>query len=203
MGRLASLVVGVAVILVSGALLLQRSTNSGRDHRLREILDTAETVRGGALLVGDSITREQQIERLCGLPVFNAGISGTGVSDWIDLAPLLVRKVQPQLVVYALGVNDALNQRTFDVAQWADAYRHVRAAKAPRVIVLGPLDVENDGAERVTNRIAAMNAALSGEAGYVRPFDVRGLTRDGLHLNERGKIRWVERVQAACNSFRA
>ena len=127
----------------------------------------------------------------------------TGVSDWIDLAPLLVRKVRPQLVVYALGVNDALNQSAFDVVQWADAYRRVRAARAISVIVLGPLDVESDDAERVTNRIAAMNAALAGEAGYVRPFDISGLTRDGLHLNERGKIRWVERVQAACNSFRA
>ena len=191
---------GTAVTLVIIGVILFTSSRpqpSPADMRTSEILEAAERTRGGALLIGDSITEGQKIDELCGLRVLNAGISGSRVHDWAQLAPKLVEKVRPELVVYALGVNDVAHDPDLDVARWADAYEQLRRVPAPRVHVLGVLEAEGQFS-RLNQRIARMNSILSRQPGYIRPFDTRGSTIDGLHLNARGKSRWTQTLRGIC-----
>lgn len=147
---------------------------------------------GGAVLIGDSITQQQDLRTLCGLPVVNAGIAGSRVEDWVDLAPRVVRILKPKIVVYALGVNDADSELPFDPDKWAQTFEGLRRGG----FVLGVLPVQRTDVSN--KRIAEMNARLSKTQGFIPPFDTVGLTRDGVHLNSAGKKRWERQVQIVC-----
>jgi len=147
----------------------------------------------GVLLIGDSITQQQDISSLCGLPVINAGIAGSKVEDWTSLAPELVRRLKPKIVIYALGVNDADRNLAFDADAWKNTYDAIRRGG----FILGVLPVQNPDISNA--RISAMNSRLSREPGFIPPFPTQGLTRDGVHLNSAGKDRWEKQVQVVCS----
>lgn len=147
---------------------------------------------GAVLLIGDSITQASWVWRLCGLPVVNAGIAGSTVEDWERMAPALVQRLKPRIVVYALGVNDADKRLPFDPAAWDRSYRNLRRGG----YVLGVLHTQSPDFSNA--RIDRMNAMLAKEPGYVPPFPTDGLTWDGVHLNRAGKRVWDRRLRAVC-----
>jgi lysophospholipase L1-like esterase len=159
----------------------------------RKIVERLTGPTGAALIIGDSITQQQEISSLCGLPVVNAGIASSRVEDWTSLAPEVVRKLKPKIVIYALGINDARTHFPFNADQWARTYSKLRRGG----FILGVLPVQNH--PTISNeRIAEMNARLSREPGFIPPFPTDDLTRDGVHLNLAGKRRWERQVQMVC-----
>jgi lysophospholipase L1-like esterase len=168
---------------------------SPAELRAQIIRDAPRAPKGGVLLIGDSITEAEHIESLCGLPVFNAGIAGTTVEDWAKLAPYLVRELQPKIVVYALGANNAATQRPFEVSTWSARYRTLRA---PGSYVMGvwPIEPEKNPAFSA-QRVAEMNAELVGEPGYIKPPS-SPMTWDGVHLTWAGRSKWAETLRSIC-----
>lgn len=156
---------------------------------------------GGALLIGDSITEMEHISSLCGLPVFNAGISGSRVSDWSALGPYLIAKTKPRLIVVALGVNDAQKRWNFDPTVFDSAYRGIlRTVRAP-VVVVTPWGVEAASSDIIDRaRLRNIQAAIDRMPATmtIKPIEPVGMTIDGVHPNARGRAIWRERLAAAC-----
>lgn len=149
------------------------------------------------LLIGDSITQAARVDSLCGLRVLNAGVGGTRVADWRSLAASLVERTEPEIVVYALGINDANARLAFDPDQWASDYRRLRKGK--RIFIMGVWPAEPTMSDFSNRRVQEMNAALSKEPGFIPPVWARGLTKDGVHLNPAGQERWLKRLQSICD----
>jgi len=185
---LATMLIAFSAIAVATWRHLTQPMISERADRVRNL--TAP--KGGVLLIGDSITQAADVQTLCGLPVANAGIAGTGVDDWGELAPVLVERLKPRLVVYALGVNDARRARPFDAKRWAESYRQLRSGNA---IIVGPWPVNHPRFS--SERVEQMNEELSRLEGYLPPPG-DDLTDDGLHLNATGRRKWAERLEGAC-----
>lgn len=190
--RRAAFILSLAALPLSIAYGYHRIRHPTVAERIRE-LEALKGPTGAVLLIGDSITRQQDIYTLCGLPVINAGISGTGVYEWATLAPRLVARLKPRIVIYALGMNDSSRKVSFDARKWKQTYDRLRRGG----FALGVLPVHNGGF--ASDRIAQMNAALSQEPGYIPPFPTNGLVRnDGVHLNEDGERRWRQQLQSVC-----
>jgi lysophospholipase L1-like esterase len=153
---------------------------------------------GGVLVVGDSLSEMSAPATLCGLPVFNAGISGSRVSDWGNLAPELVRLVRPRLVVIALGTNDARRSLRFDASQWQ---RHYSRIVRPGFILVAPPAVE-PGKQYGTGyydpaRLANISAMIDRLPNPIaKPGELP--TLDGVHPNESGRAAWVAAVERSC-----
>lgn len=165
-------------------------------ERRREVILEAQSFPAGqALLIGDSITQSMSISELCGLKVLNAGIVRTRVEDWERLAPYLVAKTRPRIVVYALGVNDASDRFKFDPGAWSEAYRKLRT---PGGYVMGVWPIEPlKNPNFLPERVAAMNGLLASQARYIHP-DSGHFTRDGVHLTRTGKRLWRQRLESIC-----
>jgi|GEM_PF-826762 len=164
---------------------------------------------GGVLVLGDSIVELQNFTSLCGLPVFNAGISGLTTDRLAGLAPQLVAAARPRLVVVAIGANDTRRDAAVvPEDRWRAAYRKLLTAAGRRpVIVVGvqPIEKDKPGAALFDGpAMAARSAVLAriahaAGAAYVPPLaSVQGLTVDGVHLNAEGDRQWQASVEAAC-----
>ena len=99
---------------------------------------------GQAVLIGDSIAEMAWIDTLCGRTVENFAIGGSRVEHWRDIAPRLAANLRPQIVVIALGTNDAQAAALPDYALWQTNYRKLIAAFAgARIILVPPPRVES------------------------------------------------------------
>lgn len=168
-----------------------------RSQVLRARAEDAEA--GSALLIGDSITEMSPLITLCGRPVFNAGISGSGVEEWTRLAPELIRTLRPSLVVVALGVNDTQRAEPFDAGQWAEHYHQLLSSyRGPRIL-LAPLPVEA-GKRYGTDyydpaRIEELRRIVIREGGIAIPLVP---TSDGVHPSQAGRLVWAAGLADAC-----
>jgi len=163
---------------------------------------------GGVVVLGDSIVELQSFTTLCGLPVFNAGISGATTAQVARKAAVIVKAARPAIVVVAVGINDmAIAQRTPEDV-WEAQYRDLLASlKAPRIIVMGIQPVEpakrwgqifETAAIGRDNEALARIAAAAG-AVYVPPWpSAEGLTFDGVHPTADGDRRWQASIAPAC-----
>lgn len=185
--------IGALVALSAAIWVHEPLTQAERRH---EVIREAQTFPAGqALLIGDSITQAMSISELCGLKVLNAGIISTRVEDWTRLAPYLVAKTRPRIVVYALGVNDADDLIKFDPGTWARTYGRLRA---PGGYVMGVWPIEPlKNPAFLPARVAAMNRLLANQRGYIEP-DSGNFTRDGVHLTRSGKRLWRQRLETIC-----
>lgn len=97
---------------------------------------------GDSLTYGKGVGEEQAypavLERLIGIPVINAGISGEESSEGLERLPRLLEETQPQLVVLCHGGNDLLRKRNLDTLQnnLRQMIRIIRESGA-EVILLG------------------------------------------------------------------
>lgn len=204
-GRIFSALLIVAAVVISAGVWRShaRPTDSGYAVvRKGVLIDQATTApKGGVLLIGDSLTERAPVTKLCGLPVFNAGISGAGVNDLLGFAAHLARELKPQLTIIAIGVNDA--ERAKGRTNLAMTFRQVdqEVGGASYVLPLMPDKVGQFGTTYFDPvRVAQVRAAiLSLHRPTVRPFDVAGHTIDGVHLDPAAKAVWRRRLETLCS----
>jgi lysophospholipase L1-like esterase len=189
-----SLVLGV---VAGGAFGFHRwrQSPSAAFHQTESIVlaRAGDVAPGGIVVLGDSIVEQQQIDRLCGLPVLNASISGARIGHYIDLMPKVLTLARPSRVVVALGTNDLRGRKPTSGTQFKQQLQQVLAEAGPRPIVVG---VAGPQAESLNNLLAAAARAHGGV--FVEPPPA-SLTTDGVHLSADGKRDWRRRVEAACD----
>ena len=163
---------------------------------------------GAVMVVGDSIVEQQNFTRLCGRPVFNAGITAATTGVVADAIPSVVKAGRPAMIVVAVGINDASHDIATPFADWRAHYRTLlsRLGDVPLVIVGVQPTEERKLGQRGHDLalVRAQNAALpalAAEVGgrFVAPLpSAVGLTIDGTHLNAEGDRRWQAAVERAC-----
>ena len=201
--RYSLLVLLVALLLLLFTLVFAREAKKPEPEitlpqRLEQIdREASDFPKHQALLIGDSITQAAKVDSLCGLRVLNAGVGGTRVIDWRSLAAKLVERTEPEVVVYALGINDANSKLAFDLDQWTSNYRQLRKGK--RIFIMGVWPAEPAMSDFSNQRVRDMNAALSKEPGFIPPVWAGGLTKDGVHLNPVGQEQWLKRLRSICD----
>jgi lysophospholipase L1-like esterase len=177
--------------------------------RARVILEQARKVApNGVLVLGDSIVEMQLLDRLCGRPALNGGISGVGVDRLAGRAKDIAQAARPSLIVLAVGINDAAVGAMMPIAVWRARYRRMLETLGDvPVIIVGVQPTEESRLARTRHdrayAAAENNAlrALAGEAGarFVPPLaSVENLTIDGMHLTGEGDAKWRAAVEKAC-----
>lgn len=190
------------------------------DHYARRVaLFEAEPVEtGGIVFLGDSITEAGPWARLLGdSSALNRGISGDVTFGVLGRLDDVVRR-RPAKLFLLIGINDI--GKDIPDAVIADNQRKiVEAVQAgsPETAIyiqsLLPLDPDFPGFPQHydkedhvvrTNRLLRGVAAETG-VRYVNLYGVfmdhrerldNRVTGDGLHLNEAGYVRWIERLRA-------
>jgi hypothetical protein len=197
------LIVCLPVSLVLGALAgvafgfhRWRQSPSAAFHQTESIVlaRAGDVAPGGIVVLGDSIVEQQQIDRLCGLPVLNAGISGARIGHYVGLTPRVLTLARPSRVVVALGTNDLRGRKPTSPTEFEQQVQQVLAEAGPRPIVVG---VAGPQAKSLNNVLAAAARARGGVFVEPPPVD---LTSDGVHLSAAGKREWRRRVEAACDA---
>lgn len=171
--------VGILIGATAGMLHWRRE---GPDHwsaREAAIMQQAPFVKGGLLLIGDSLAERAYVPQLCGLPVLNAGMGGAKAGDVFDVAVKAKRVMQPTITIVAIGTNDT-DLETFrrDFTALVEA-------------------VEPDAVVGLTTQ-ADFNAIISRAGRYIEP--VTDLLPDGKHQTVAGRTQFVARLSEACHS---
>jgi lysophospholipase L1-like esterase len=170
-------------------------------------LQAKQVEPGGLLVLGDSIMEAMYGDQLCGLPVLNAGVGGTGVDFVAAHVERMLSWSRPSYVLVSVGINDATRagspRNEADLSQWARTYsslldRIEGVHAVPLVMTLLP--VEKDGAlgeryfDRATvvdlnRRLRELSEARNGRLldGFSAFADHKGAmkigsTVDGVHL---------------------
>ncbi len=153
---------------------------------------------GGVVVFGDSISERQRLDRLCGLPAFNAGVGSARVSEVLTLADDVLVAAKPDRVVVEVGPNDFdVTPRTPLPVFMAD-FEKLLTKAGDRPIVTGMTLPAGRDAPEVVEANRAMEAAVKRRGGsYVEGVPV-SMTEDGLHLTAAGRKEWRRRVNAAC-----
>ena len=209
------LLVLLALAFAAGALASRRLLPDGemlyRPVRAGTIRAQAETMaRRQAVMIGDSRTDLLHLGRMRGGDVLNAGIGGSTVADWRDLAPDLVARADPAEVIVALGVNDARRAGMPPFERWRADYRRLVASLrggGRRLVLVQVSPVARNGVRGAAyfdpERIAAINreiALVAAETGaaLVPPLpSVEGLTSDGVHFTPEAAARWRATIAEA------
>lgn len=128
---------------------------------------------GGVILMGDSIVHRLNLTELCGLPVFNAGMSGARTDQIAPLVDPLIAKLKPRLVIMSTGTNDARRGKDWRAA--------VEKVKRPGMVMLTPddklpADMLADGVHpnaqgraELKRRLAAKCEAIPHKLGSLSP----------------------------------
>lgn len=165
---------------------------------------------GRILIIGDSLTEglgvshqqayparlEQKLKKsgCAECTVINAGVSGATTASGLKTMRFHVNRQTPDLVIYALGANDAL--RGFSPAQTSknieDAIKFAQEKKI-KIILAGMQAPPNYG-EKFTREFAAIFKDLAAQYKIpLIPFLLEGVAgeprynqADGIHPNEKG-----------------
>ncbi|WP_069051178.1 SGNH/GDSL hydrolase family protein [Blastomonas sp. RAC04] len=164
----------------------------------------------GVVLLGDSIVARSGVYEMCAKPILLAGIPGSRVRDWVDLGPDIFAQVEPELVVFALGINDSVAAFNTDPDKWASDYKALAKAALPSrlaFVSIMPIDKSRPGAaalsEEMRERLNAKLKTIAEETGglLIDPLPTaKGLTLDGVHFNDAGQKQWVTNLSAACQA---
>ncbi len=131
-GALVIFAVGAAAGAAAGYARWHEPFDRHADAR-RIIMNRAEDApTGGVLLIGDSIVHRLHLSELCGLPVFNAGMSGARADQIAPIVDPLVAKLKPRFIILSAGTND-------DV-QGDDWRADVKAMQRPGMMTITPDD---------------------------------------------------------------
>lgn len=140
----------------------------------RIVLNRAEDFPvGGVLLIGDSTVERLHLPELCGLPVFNAGISGARADQVQPVVKPLLDRLKPKMVIVAVGANDK---------DQGDPWEADLASFAPQgavVLDAPPALAQQHGWRRIEPLPAAM-------------------LMDGIHANDIGRAELKRRFATAC-----
>jgi acyl-CoA thioesterase-1 len=159
----------------------------------------AQGARRTLLVVGDSLSAEYGIARGSGwvalleqrivkqkLPVqvVNASISGDTTSGGRSRLPALLQQHRPQVVVIALGGNDALRGLPLDMTQ-ANLTAMVRAAKAAgaKVLIAGIAVPPNYGRKYSEDLVKLFGTVARAEGMALVPFLLAGVA-DAANADE-------------------
>ncbi len=159
----------------------------------------AQGARRTLLVVGDSLSAEYGITRGSGwvalleqrivkqkLPVqvVNASISGDTTSGGRSRLPALLQQHRPQVVVIALGGNDALRGLPLDMTQ-ANLTAMVRAAKAAgaKVLIAGIAVPPNYGRKYSEDLVKLFGTVARAEGTALVPFLLAGVA-DAANADE-------------------
>lgn len=115
--------------------------------------------KGGVLLIGDSTAHRLHLPTLCGLPVFNAGMSGAKVEEIAPSIAPLTAKLRPAAVIVSMGQNNE--------GDWDNRLLEVLP---PRAYVIGVY--------------ARDNRRLEARGRYIPPFTT---SADGVHADAAGR----------------
>ncbi|MGH9134104.1 MAG: GDSL-type esterase/lipase family protein [Ilumatobacteraceae bacterium] len=197
--NVAVLVVGAAVAVAAGALVVR--ARSGENRR-RDPID-----RGSIVMLGDSITDEGDWSSLLpGHPIVNRGYSGSTSAELVPIAAE-VAKARPLAVLILTGTNDIRDTRP---AAWTAEHlasiidhfeRHAPETTVvvqtilPRADAPDAVRLANDAIRQVASErhvhVLDLHRSFDDGAGGLRTAD----TTDGVHLSEAGYRRWASLVE--------
>jgi lysophospholipase L1-like esterase len=190
---------------VATGFVVKKNARPKVDHQrdMIEALGKMGRVDGPFVVVlGDSITQNARLpDTVCGMPLINAGISGSRTSTFIPFAEEMVaQKVKPTLSVIALGVNDAISGYQTD---FASAYR-LLIDSLPKTQLLfvtpAPIDLSKPVAARINvatlQFVSAkiMEAANSRKARLIDLSKINIQSQDGVHPDAATYSLWIAAV---------
>jgi lysophospholipase L1-like esterase len=183
------------------------------------LLDELDTVDApGVFVFGDSIVERMYFPSVCGLNVFNAGISGARATESGEFLGAVLDRAPFRLMVLSMGTNDASRKLEVSPEAFSASYDHmVQAAldRKIRVILVTIPPLEESRKEILLlfdpERIAAFNERIMaiGKKHGLTVVDVNSLilsqtaerhdsfSVDGVHLNPTYARFWREAVYAA------
>jgi lysophospholipase L1-like esterase len=149
------------------------------------------------LVIGDSLTAGAILpEQICGHKVINAGKSGARASTFIPFAEdLRAVRLKPDLIVIALGINDAMTNYETD---FRTAFRMLVASLPAAPLAIATLAPIGNGAPLNKVVMASvektiLEVAESRHATIIDLSSIKGFeTVDGLHPTENSKIKWID-----------
>lgn len=168
------------------------------------------------ILVGDSIVEYVALDRLCGVPVLTAGVSGARVEEIIGLARRITDAAKPDRVVVAIGVNDTVRGAETSIEDFTASYRRlldlwrgadVRLAVATLAPVAesGPLGRSHFDPDRMRRLNDAIRRIAEEKSLPVVPLDTlpttaagdlrADLSADGVHLTPEGYRLWLAKIE--------
>jgi lysophospholipase L1-like esterase/nicotinamidase-related amidase len=172
------------------------------------------------LFVGSSSIRLWDLKKsFPDMVLLNRGFGGSQIADAIYLAPRIILKYEPRMVVFYAGDNDlAAGKSPQQVLSDFQSLAQIIHRDLPRTRIVF-LSIKTSVARwKLVDKIRAANrlveayckeherleyidvgSALLGEDGKPR---AELFARDGLHLNERGYARWAPIVRAAIAASR-
>ena len=140
--------------------------------------------------LGDSLTEQVYLADVCGRS-FNAGVGGARVADVAVMADRILKRLQPKVILVAVGTNDFWTG--MDVATFRTQYAAL-LARLPRAhIILMGLPESAEGTAAIREMAKARGFT------YVDPVTGPGNTvDDGAHLKSPGARLYRQRIAVAC-----
>ncbi|WP_315804026.1 SGNH/GDSL hydrolase family protein [Bradyrhizobium sp. SZCCHNS3002] len=163
------------------------------------------------VFIGDSITEGALLpSTICGRPVVNAGIGGISAAShaaYHKVARELFVSLNADLIVIALGTNDAAKHVRYDIRRDYEDLLQMARQHAPKIIAVGIPPIQNGGLTAYFDPNAAANIDrmirdLAHENG-AEFADVRSAitsddaTIDGVHLKPAGYKPWITTIEHA------
>ena len=193
---------------VLGALALWPE-EAPEDFTTREkaIISQAKQRDWPVVVFGDSVTELAVLPDVCGQPTLNAGIAGQKASGLERVAAETLRHIDPELVILALGTNDAWDGRTTDRATFIATMRRLidlAEKDGARVLLIKPGEVSGFGKGYVfdNTRIRAIGddlETLGTATGPIPPL-TNETSDDGVHPNAAGYRQWTALLDDACEA---
>lgn len=147
---------------------------------------------GGVMLFGDSIVERQYVPQMCGLPVFNVGLSSSRTRDHQPMLAKLVARTRPKWIVISTGVNDVWHETPIE--EWRPLVQDMLRTAGKRAIVFGIAEAGKPEAAKF-NKILREQIKISG-GSFIEPLPA-DMTADGIHPTSTGYREWRKRVAAA------
>jgi lysophospholipase L1-like esterase len=161
------------------------------------------------VIIGDSLTQNAHLPAfVCGIPLINAGISGSRASTFIPFAEeMAARQLSPALVVVALGINDAISGYLSD---FRSAYGLLIDSLPKSQIALATLAPVNRGLPEAAKINQETMARIDGTIREIAPsrraaiIDLGGIngmeSPDGIHPTESTYALWNNVVVSGIKS---
>ena len=157
------------------------------------------------VIIGDSLTQNRHLPAsVCGIPLVNAGISGSRASTFIPFAEeMTALKLSPALVVIALGINNAVSAYRTDFKTTYGLLLDSLPKSPIALATLAPVDTSLPLAKRLNpSTIRSIDAtimeiAASRGAPIIDLGAIVGLeTRDGIHPADSTYHLWIAVIVA-------
>ncbi len=202
------------LVCAGGGYIVGTRTIGGPSHAIERRFAIAQQAKivphDGVVLVGDSLTGQAYLPALCGLAVFNAGISGAKLADVVPLVKDVADAMEPRLLILMIGTNDALGDT--NMAAWETSLAGLMQAtmQRTRLLVVTPPPMNNalHDAPRIAARLAQLQASVRTVAARlgVGTIDLAAAfgpnlaadeTVDGIHFSPAGYAVWRQALEAA------